>query len=76
MRNWNSYGSKISFAENINVDEAKAILADPQTSGGLLIAVSQNGIEEVKNLLAAYNLNAAPIGKMIAKNEKLIFIQS
>ncbi len=36
QRNWESYGSKVS--ENLT-DEQKLILADPQTSGGLLMAV-------------------------------------
>lgn len=35
-RNWNSYGQKI----NTLTDEQRNILADPQTSGGLLVAVS------------------------------------
>lgn len=74
-RNWNSYSEKISFTENIHAEEAKAILADPQTSGGLLIAVSKNEIDEVKNLLASYNLNTEPIGRMISQKEKLIFVQ-
>jgi selenide,water dikinase len=35
-RNWASYGSKISLED----ENHKLILADPQTSGGLLVAVS------------------------------------
>jgi selenide, water dikinase len=34
-RNWNSYSQKISTL----TDEQRHILADPQTSGGLLVAV-------------------------------------
>jgi selenide,water dikinase len=37
-RNWKSYGEKISDLTEIQ----KVILADPQTSGGLLIAVDKN----------------------------------
>jgi len=37
-RNWKSYGEKISDL----TEYQKAILADPQTSGGLLIAVDKN----------------------------------
>ncbi|NIJ54430.1 selenide, water dikinase SelD [Dyadobacter arcticus] len=37
QRNWNSYGHKIS---NVS-DDQRYILADPQTSGGLLVAVSK-----------------------------------
>jgi selenide,water dikinase len=37
IRNWNSYGTKIAAI----ADEQKYILADPQTSGGLLVAVEE-----------------------------------
>ncbi|MEQ9424635.1 MAG: selenide, water dikinase SelD [Cyclobacteriaceae bacterium] len=37
-RNWDSYGS---FVKNIKAEQL-AILADPQTSGGLLISVDEN----------------------------------
>ncbi|KAA0992822.1 selenide, water dikinase SelD [Dyadobacter aurulentus] len=40
QRNWNSYGHKIGPV----TDEQKYILADPQTSGGLLVAVSPEAI--------------------------------
>jgi selenide,water dikinase len=39
QRNWDSYGHKVGAL----TDEQKAILADPQTSGGLLVAVSEDG---------------------------------
>src|SRR5260370_1423438 len=45
QRNWESYGHKISSIS----DEQKAILADPQTSGGLLVSVDaekKNEFEE------------------------------
>ena len=37
-RNWKSYGNKIRGITEFN----KLVLADPQTSGGLLIAVDQH----------------------------------
>ena len=40
-RNWDSYGDKIII--EVDYDNRKNILADPQTSGGLLIAVKQQG---------------------------------
>src|SRR5664279_1389914 len=47
FRNWDSYGEKVgSIAEN-----EKSILADPQTSGGLLIAVAPKSVTQVKELL-------------------------
>jgi len=59
-RNRDSYGHKIA-----NMSEEKwAILADPQTSGGLLIAVSKDKVQEVINVLKTNNLEEfiMPIG--------------
>jgi selenide, water dikinase len=42
MRNWDSYGTKISGV----TDQQKAILADPQTSGGLLVVVDEDRANE------------------------------
>ncbi len=72
-RNWESYGDKIASIS----DYQKAILADPQTSGGLLIAASYEAVSEVKNLLRQQGLDKFlnPIGKFISKKEKIIFIE-
>jgi selenide,water dikinase len=40
QRNWNSYGSKIGPL----TEEQKYIMADPQTSGGLLVAVEEESV--------------------------------
>jgi selenide, water dikinase len=56
--------------------EAFSILPDPQTNGGLLIAVNPGSIDEVKEVLKEYGLEkfSEPIGKFIEKNEKMIYI--
>ncbi|MBC7744194.1 MAG: selenide, water dikinase SelD [Flavobacterium sp.] len=46
-RNWESYGHKISTISTIQ----KNILADPQTSGGLLVAVEESKTEEFETIL-------------------------
>ena len=71
-RNWDSYGEKIGSL----TDYQKAILADPQTSGGLLIAVDENAVEEVKNILQQNGLEkfTTAIGGMITKEEKVVSI--
>jgi selenide,water dikinase len=72
-RNWDSYEEKISSITNFE----KSILADPQTSGGLLIAVDPEAVAEVENLFLQQGLNKFinPIGKIIAKKEKIIIIK-
>jgi selenide,water dikinase len=75
-RNWNSYSQKISFEKGVNVMEAFSILPDPQTNGGLMIAVNPNSVEEVQQVLKQSGLEkfAEPIGKFISKDEKIIHV--
>jgi len=54
QRNWNSYGQKVGVLS----DEQRYVLADPQTSGGLLVAVAEEGIGDFENLLEEHNLPA------------------
>ena len=72
-RNWDSYGQKIGAVN----DYQKAILADPQTSGGLLIAVNKDSIAEVQQVLSAHGLEAfaQPIGQMVADAESKVTVR-
>ena len=60
-RNWNSYGHKVGEVS----DAIKHILADPQTSGGLLIAVDPKDAMQVEALLCAHvkDFTIKPIGR-------------
>ena len=71
-RNMDSYGHKISSL----TEEQRAILADPQTSGGLLIAVKKENTNEVIELLNEMGLEKfiQPIGYMKAKEEKSVTV--
>ncbi len=70
-RNFDSYGHLISPLS----DEQKAILCDPQTSGGLLIAVKPQAVESVKQI--ANNANAAlyPVGKLLKTESGKVLIE-
>ncbi len=76
-RNWNSYSTKTAFEKSVNVMEAFNLLPDPQTNGGLLIAVDEIAVEEVKELLKANGLEnfANPIGKFTEAAEKIILVK-
>lgn len=76
LRNWDSYGHKIRFQNGINQEDAKSILADPQTSGGLLIAVDSAAADTIKQLLSDAHLYAEPIGRITKKNEVLIRVEN
>ncbi len=75
-RNWNSYSKKISFAKEVNVIEAFSILPDPQTNGGLLVAVDPGSVQEVKEVLKQNGLEkfCEPVGKFITADEKIIHV--
>lgn len=72
-RNWDSYGHKIGAL----TDYQRAILCDPQTSGGLLVAVDPAGRNEVQDVFRQYNLELAPFGTLYAATgtDKLISIR-
>ena len=76
-RNWNSFSKKISFEKGVNVMEAFSILPDPQTNGGLLIAVDPAYQEEVKEVLEQEGLTKffEPIGRFIPSTDKVIHVK-
>ena len=74
-RNWASYGHKVSLSN----DHQKFLLADPQTSGGLLVAVTPEGAPELEQLLARHGLppeNCRPFGRLTPQQEILITVTS
>ena len=77
FRNWGSYSDKVKFEEGVNVMEAFTILPDPQTNGGLLFSVKQKSMEEVMQILFKANLNeyTKPIGRMLPKDEKVVYVK-
>ena len=76
-RNWNSYSSKIEIGNSVDETEAKLLLPDPQTNGGLLIAVGEKALDEVKEIFVANNLQSffEPIGRCVEKKDKTIYVK-
>lgn len=51
-RNYDSYGSKAAMADGATISSLhRSLLCDPQTSGGLLIAVQEGAAEKELNSL-------------------------
>lgn len=75
-RNWNSYSSRVQFEKGVNVMEAFTLLPDPQTNGGLLIAVAPDAVDEVRAVLSQNGLAdfTEPIGRCVAPKEKVITV--
>jgi selenide,water dikinase len=63
-RNWASYGEEVALAPGA-ADWKRDLLCDPQTSGGLLVAVAPEGAAKILELLRAAGFSrAAVIGEM------------
>ena len=60
FRNFASYGDKIANMTEVQ----KMLLCDPQTSGGLLIAILPEGIEKLKELAAKEGFSLSRIGRL------------
>lgn len=76
-RNWNSYSTRTSFEKGVNVMEAFNLLPDPQTNGGLLVAVNEDAVDAVVKVLAEYGLEGhlQSIGRLVQKKEKVVFVK-
>ncbi len=71
IRNFESYGEKVGLIS----EKQKNILCDPQTSGGLLVAVDPGFIGQVESLFKSYGLNLSPFGVIIPREKYLVTVQ-
>jgi selenide,water dikinase len=65
LRNFDSYGHKLAPM----IEEQRNLLCDPQTSGGLLIAVTEESEAELVAMLSTAGLYAQPIGELLANDD-------
>ena len=70
-RNFESYGHLISPL----TDEQKAILCDPQTSGGLLVAVELQAVEKIQQIADAMNVPLFRVGRLLEMDENRPLIE-
>ncbi|MCB1173467.1 MAG: selenide, water dikinase SelD [Leptospiraceae bacterium] len=79
-RNWQSYGHQVTFtsggqAQNevgesaVTIAAARNMLADPQTSGGLLVAVQPQGVDQFLHTAAENGYELQPFGELEALPE-------
>ncbi len=71
QRNWDSYGGKISSIR----DDQRAILADPQTSGGLLVCVASNHASDFEKLMKEMGVRIESFGRLVERGEKVIAVK-
>jgi len=64
-RNWTGYGDRVKLGASLGEVE-KAVLTDPQTSGGLLVACDPSASDEVLRIFRAEGFErAAVIGEIV-----------
>jgi selenide,water dikinase len=64
-RNWTGYGKDVVLADRLD-DAARALLTDPQTSGGLLVACAPEAVDEVLAVFRDEGFErAAVIGRIV-----------
>ncbi|ULG70827.1 selenide, water dikinase SelD [Marinobacterium sediminicola] len=67
-RNFASYGHRVA-----NLNEAqRQLLCDPQTSGGLLVAVKPDAEDAFLSIACELGLSLAPIGELISASEHAV----
>jgi selenide,water dikinase len=67
-------GDCVSFAESVS-QEHRDLLFDPQTSGGLLVAISPESADKAISALERHSVSASRIGKVIPKTNRLISVR-
>ncbi len=67
-RNWASYGDKIAPL----ADQQRHILCDPQTSGGLLVAVAPDQVADFESFVAAQGHQVWQVGEVVTQADKLV----
>ena len=70
-RNFESYGHKVGTL----TEEQKAILCDPQTSGGLLVAVEPNSVQTVIEIAKDAGIDLYEVGELKPKSESDVVVE-
>ena len=69
--NFDSYGHKVG----VLTEEQKAILCDPQTSGGLLVAVEPNSVQTVIEIAKEAGIDLYEVGELNPKSESDVVVE-
>lgn len=70
IRNWDSYGHKIAGVDDLK----RNLLADPQTSGGLLVAIQAGHEAAFQEVAATHGLDLQSFGFMIEQQDVLVTV--
>jgi selenide,water dikinase len=71
-RNWASYGGDVTLPSGF-ADADRALLTDPQTSGGLLVSCAPSAVDDVLAIFRGEGFeHAAAIGKIVEGSGRMI----
>jgi selenide,water dikinase len=71
-RNWNAWENKV---EGVTELKPFQVLNDPQTSGGILVAVSPEGCDSIVELFKQNGVaSVEPIGRILERREKVVVL--
>lgn len=73
VNNRNFIGECVQFEDNV-AEEYRRLLFDPQTSGGLLVAIAPAAVNAALESLRAREISARQIGRVVEKRSPLIRI--
>jgi selenide,water dikinase len=75
-RNWTSYGADVRLASDITGAQ-RAVLCDPQTSGGLLVACSEDAVGEVMQVFEGRGFEGASvIGNLVPREQAFVSVDA
>jgi len=69
-RNWDGYGAEVQLPDGFSTVD-RALLTDPQTSGGLLVSCSADAVADVLAVFRRHGFDgAAEIGEIVAESTR------
>jgi selenide,water dikinase len=71
--NMDFLGNCVTFADSVP-EETRALLFDPQTSGGLLVAIAPDVADDAIKILQRQQIAAAKIGRVLPKDSSLLSV--
>jgi selenide,water dikinase len=74
-RNWASYGDAVQLPHSLETAQ-QALLCDPQTSGGLLIACTPEAVPDVLEIFRRHGFAAAAVIGAMTPGEPLVRVES
>ena len=68
-RNWAGYGQEVQLPDGFSMPD-RALLTDPQTSGGLLVSCAPQALDEVMALFSRHGFGAAAVVGHIGQQQQ------